>query len=120
MRISHFFGDAVFGLITFSWLGVILFFIFRTPVSRFTYLIMILGIFIFGAFSTTSYIFIKNHISSGVWLILAAITAMITIDQYNYEFIKNKELHNVLISTIFISLFLVALIKMWDSLNLES
>jgi len=118
-RQGNLLGDFALVLVTILWIGLVIFFIATTGFRLFTHLVLIFGIFIGCTFSLVSYLLIKNRISAGIWVTLATISFLITVDQFNYEFIKNAALHNLLVGIMLISLMFIALMRLWNVMMTE-
>jgi len=111
-------GNTIIGLIALSWLLLVFFLIFRTQTNVFTYIIMIMGIFVTLAFFVTSWIlFTTRQGGPGPWVFFGVVTFLITANQYNKTF-NYSEGFDKFATAVTMSLLLVAaIIKFWDALE---
>ena len=111
-------GNVIIGLIALSWLLLVFFLIFRTQTNIFTYMIMIMGIFVTLAFFVTSWIlFTTRQGGPGPWVFFGVVTFLITANQFNKTF-NYSESFDKFATAVTMSLLLVAaIIKLWDALE---
>ena len=120
MKKANITGDILFGAFCILMLGIIFYFVLRTPLYKFTYIIVISGIFSFFAFVVTSYVLIKNRLYAGFSIAFGLISLSVTLLQFNYRFSKNEAIHNLAIGLIIAIVLFVSLIKLWDTVHLEN
>ena len=78
----------------------------------------IVGIFCVGAFFLISFYLKKNQLAVGPWILLSFATACLTVAEYARAVLGNEIVHSFLITVGFIMIFLVAVFKFWDIMEL--
>ncbi|PIZ53622.1 hypothetical protein COY26_01340 [Candidatus Woesearchaeota archaeon CG_4_10_14_0_2_um_filter_33_10] len=83
-----------------------------------TYLTITAGIFATLAFFIVTSVLWKNRIGIGPWILVSSATLFITASEIFRVIIKNSLMHQLFLTVAIILLFIVALIKYWDTIEL--
>jgi hypothetical protein len=111
-------GNIVIGVVALIWLILVFFLIFRTQTNIFTYMIMIMGIFITLAFFVTSWIlFTTRQGGPGPWVFFGVVTFLITANQFNKTFNYSEGFDRFATAVTMSLLLVAAIIKLWDALE---
>lgn len=111
-------GNIILIMVGIIWFALVFFFIFKTQTNVFTYLIMILGIFVTLAFIATSWIlFTTRQGGPGPWVFFAVVTFLITANQFNKTFGNSLEFDKFATAVTMSLLLVAAVIKFWDALE---
>ena len=83
-----------------------------------TYITISIGVFVTMAFSVVTFILWKNQLGIGPWVLLALAALLLTASEFFRVFIRNASMHQVFLTSSLILLFITALIKYWDTVEL--
>jgi len=78
----------------------------------------IVGIFCLFAFLIITYYLKKNQLSIGPWVLLGFASICLTVSEYVLIVNGNLKLHSYLFTVAMIMVFIVALLKFWDIMEL--
>ena len=78
----------------------------------------IVGIFSFIAFAMVTFFLKKNQLEIGPWILLSFATVCFTLGEYMRGIAGNDLWHDYLLTVAMIMLFLVAILKFWDIMEL--
>ena len=80
---------------------------------------MVVGIFSIIAFALVTFFLKKNQLEIGPWILLSFATLSITLSEYMKGVAGNEAWHDYLVTVAMIMLFLVAILKFWDVMELN-
>ena len=109
--------DSLVVLISIIWIVAIVYFIFTSTTARATFIIVILGLFVFLAFFTIAVMLIKNQLPFGTHAALSIVALLLTIEQINHDFKFDSKVHNLVIIGSLSLLLLISVLKLWDILS---
>ena len=80
-------------------------------------IIVAMGIFVIAAFSIVIFVHRKHQIALGYWPLIGAAGAFVILAEI-FNLMQNEEMHTFLIVISLILLFIIALLKYWDTMRL--
>lgn len=98
------------------WTVLVIYFLLAMGKEILSYLIVILGVFLFSTFTLVSFYLIKNELPFGIYAALSIVSLLLIFQQINYEFLQNPRFHALMLFGVMLLLMLIAVFKLWDLL----
>ncbi|MEA2036432.1 MAG: hypothetical protein U9O94_02910 [Nanoarchaeota archaeon] len=83
-----------------------------------TYLTITIGVFVSLAFFIVTFILWKHQLSVGPWILISFVALCITVSEFFRVFVNSSQMHQLFLTSSMILLFIVAVVKYWDTLQL--
>ncbi|NOZ80379.1 MAG: hypothetical protein GXP63_01790 [DPANN group archaeon] len=96
------------------------YFIYRSESDFLSYLIVILGLFLFMTFTLVSFYLIRNQLSYGIYASLAIASVLLVLQQINFQFLHDPTFHAVMMLGVLTLFMFIALFKLWLLLSNEN
>lgn len=103
---------------------ILMLFCFIIPIVRAqnfvsaSYLTITAGIFATLAFFIVTFVLWRSQLGIGPWILISSATLFITMSEIFRVIINNSLMHQLFLTVAIILLFIVALIKYWDTIEL--